>query len=118
MLVNQDTPLATAAAKAGMDETTARKYRRVGKLPSEVRRPHEWRTRPDPFVAVWDEVQGKLEVTPGLQAQTLLADLQRRYPGRFQDGRCGRCNGGSSAGGRWPGRRKKCFSSSGTSPAR
>ena len=27
-----------AAAKAGMDDKTARKYRRLGKLPSEVRR--------------------------------------------------------------------------------
>ena len=35
---------------------------------------------------MWDEVRAKLEATPGLQAQTLFADLQRRQPGRFQDG--------------------------------
>ena len=46
-LLNQEATLSTAAAKAGMDERTARKYRRVGKLPSEVCRPHDWRTRPD-----------------------------------------------------------------------
>ena len=85
-LLHQEATLSTAAAKAGMDERTARKYRRVGKLPSEVRRPHDWRTRPDPFAEVWDEVRAKLEATPGLQAQTLFADLQRRQPGRFQDG--------------------------------
>ena len=28
----------------------------------------------------------QLEVSPGLQAKTLFAWLQRRYPGRFQDG--------------------------------
>jgi len=30
MLVNRESTPATAAAKAGMDETTARKYRRLG----------------------------------------------------------------------------------------
>ena len=85
-LLNQEATLSTAAAKAGMDERTARKYRRVGKLPSEVCRPHDWRTRPDPFAEVWDEVRARLEAAPGLQAKTLFADLQRRQPGRFQDG--------------------------------
>ena len=42
-------PLGRAALKAGMDEKTARKYRRLGKLPSESRQPRTWRTRPDPF---------------------------------------------------------------------
>ena len=30
--------------------------------------------------------QGLLEINPGLQADTVFADLQRRYPGRFADG--------------------------------
>ena len=47
-LIQKEKSLAAAAAKAGMDEKTARKYRRVGRLPSEVRLPHDWRTRPDP----------------------------------------------------------------------
>jgi hypothetical protein len=75
-----------AAAKAGMDEKTARKYRRLGTLPSETRREHDWRTREDPFAEVWDEVRTRLELNPGLEAKTLFEDLQRRYPGRFQDG--------------------------------
>ncbi len=33
-----------AAAKAGIDDKTARKYRRLGRLPSEVRMEHSWRT--------------------------------------------------------------------------
>ena len=37
--------LSLAAAKAGMDEKTARKYLRLGKLPSEVRITSQWRTR-------------------------------------------------------------------------
>ena len=41
--------LSVAAAKAGMDEKTARKYRREGKLPSELVEERGWRTRRDPF---------------------------------------------------------------------
>jgi hypothetical protein len=69
-----------------MDEKTARKYRKLGKLPSEVKADHTWRTRENPFVEVWAKVVPKLSVNPGLEAKTLFLDLQRRYPGRFQDG--------------------------------
>ena len=75
-----------SASKAGMDEKTARKYRKLGKLPSEVKADHTWRTRENPFVEVWAEVVPKLSVNPGLEAKTLFLDLQRSYPGRFQDG--------------------------------
>ena len=78
--------LAAAAAKADMDEKTARKYRALGKLPSEIKVDHTWRTREDPFIEVWEEVKGKLEINPGLEAKTLFEDLQRRYQGRFADG--------------------------------
>jgi hypothetical protein len=43
--------LAVSAARAGMDEKTARRYRGVGTLPSEMRRGQEWRTR-EPFGGV------------------------------------------------------------------
>lgn len=85
-LVQEGAPLVQAALKAGMDEKTARKYRAQGRLPSELRVPHIWRTRPDPFVAVWEEVRQLLLANAGLQAHTLFADLQRRYPGEFADG--------------------------------
>jgi len=78
--------LAVAAAKADMDEKTARKYRALGKLPSEIKVDYTWRTREDPFAEVWEEVKKKLEINPGLEAKTLFEDLQRRYPGRFADG--------------------------------
>jgi hypothetical protein len=48
-LIREEETLAMAAAKAGMDEKTARKYRDSNKLPSESRAPHIWRTRPDPI---------------------------------------------------------------------
>jgi hypothetical protein len=80
-------PRAQAAAQAGMDDKTARKYRRLGKPPSEVRRmERDYRTRPDPFAEVWPQLEALLRVNPGLEAKTLFADLQRRFPGRFADG--------------------------------
>jgi len=85
-LLKRERSLAVAAAKADMDEKTARKYRRLGKLPSEVKVEHSWRTREDLFADVWQEVKGKLEINPALEAKTLFEDLQRRYPGRFADG--------------------------------
>ena len=85
-LIPKEKTLAVAAAKAGMDEKTARRYRRSGRLPSEMKAEHTWRTRPDPFTDVWPEVRSHLVVNPGLEAKTLFIHLQRKYPGRFQDG--------------------------------
>lgn len=88
-LIKSEVSLAAAAAKAGMDEKTARKYRAAGKLPSELRAERarrEWRTRGDPFEEVWPELRLALEAHPGLEAKTLFEDLQRRFPGRFADG--------------------------------
>jgi Mu transposase, C-terminal domain len=80
-------PVSAAALRTDMDEKTARKYRDLGKLPSELEPwPRTWRTRKDPFADVWEEVREKLEISPGLQANTLFAWLQQRYPGRFSNG--------------------------------
>lgn len=75
-----------SAAKAGMDAKTARKYRRLGRVPSELEVGPRWRTRPDPFVDVWEQIRGLLEVNDGLESKTVFEYLQRSYPGRFQDG--------------------------------
>ena len=80
-LIPREPTLCLAAAKAGMDEKTARKYRRSGQLPSEVQAPHTWRTRPDPFAEVWGEVVLLLEVNPGLQAKTVFEHLQASVSG-------------------------------------
>ena len=85
-LVKEKLSLEVAAAKAGMDPKTARKYLRDRRLPSEMQRKHSWRTRPDPFADLWDEIQQRLAVEPGLQAKTLFEYLQQREPGRFNDG--------------------------------
>jgi len=78
--------LALASAKAGMGVQTGRKYRGLGRFPSECLPERTWRTRPDPFTEVWEEIRALLETNPGLQAQTIFGDLQRRYPGRFAEG--------------------------------
>lgn len=84
--LNRGRSLSVASAKSGMDEKTARKYRRLGKVPSEVAGERGWRTREDPFEEVWDEVRARVTAHPGLQAKTLFQDLQRRNPGKYQDG--------------------------------
>lgn len=81
-----ESSLQTAADKVGMDRGTGRKYRRIGKLPSELRPDHDWRTRPDGFAEVWPWVAQQLLVNPGLEAKTLLEALQRAHPGVFADG--------------------------------
>ena len=85
-LIGKEPTLARAAAKAGMDEKTARKYRNSGKLPSACRQPHDWRTRKDPFEEAWAWVRAQLEQEPGLEAKTLFEVLQRESPGRYADG--------------------------------
>ncbi len=75
-----------AAHKAGMDEKTGRKYLKLGKLPSEVKVVHSWKTRIDPFEGVWPQVKPMLEANPGLEAKTIFDYLQRHNPGQFQDG--------------------------------
>src|ERR1035441_8187270 len=85
-LLQKEQSLQVSADKAGMDRETARKYRKIGELPSAVRPEHDWRTRGDPFAEVWPWVAEQLSVNPGLEAKTLFEALQRRQSGQFQDG--------------------------------
>jgi len=85
-LSEEKLPFETAAAKAGMDPKTARKYLRDRRLPSEMQQKHTWRTRRDSFTDVWEEIRERLVLEPGLQAKTLFEYLQTLYPGRFPDG--------------------------------
>ena len=86
-LTNQEKTLETAAAKAGMSEKTARKYRKSGKLPSQCKAIHDWRTRPDPLDQEdWRWVEEVLENNGGIEAKTLFEVLQREHPGKYQDG--------------------------------
>lgn len=82
--VHSGDSLAQAASKAAMDEKTARKYRRTGKLPSQLKPPRLWRTRPDPFAKVWPEVEQLLNTDPAIEAVTIFDHLCRIHEGQFQ----------------------------------
>ncbi len=85
-LMERDKRLNIGAAQAGMDEKTARKYLRAGKLPSEMAAEHTWRTREDPFAELWGEAKTLLELNEGLEAKTLFEHFQRLDPGQYADG--------------------------------
>ena len=84
-LLSSGKTLSVSALCSGMSEKTARRYRALDKLPSEVRAERDWRTCQDPFDQVWPEIAEQLDVNPGLQAKTLSEWLQRDHPGDFQD---------------------------------
>jgi hypothetical protein len=78
------TPQRLAAARAGMSERTARKYEHAGQLPSQLKRPHDWQTRANPFEQDWEWVVEQLKRDPALQGSTLFALLCERHPGRYR----------------------------------
>lgn len=86
LVFRHDKPVAAAAAKAGMSESTARKYLRLAELPSEVKPLHTWRTRSDPFAAVWEEAKAYMLGNPEKNVKMVFGVLQRRYPRKFQPG--------------------------------
>jgi transposase len=75
-----------AAMKAGMDRKTARKYIREEQLPSEMKRPRDWRTRTDPFADDWARVESMLEDAPELEAKALFEHLAGERPGLYHEG--------------------------------
>lgn len=72
---------ASAGQEAGGVEYPTRRYRRTKRQQG----PRWWRTRPDPFAAVWDEVAAWLMAHPERTAKSIFVELQQRYPGQFPD---------------------------------
>ncbi len=78
----------TAAAAAGMSERSAQTWK-DGPMPSATITPRTWRTRADPFAAVW-----AAEIEPHLRGDedgellgtTLMDELCRKRPGEFEPG--------------------------------
>jgi hypothetical protein len=85
-LMEKETYFYQAVDKAGMSEKTARKYKQIEKLPSQVKGVHNWRTRTDPFERDWADIVEMLMVHAGFESKTLFEHLQRKHPGRYQDG--------------------------------
>lgn len=76
-----------AAAKANLNSReTVRKYERLGKLPSEMKKPRAYRTRVDPYAENWGEVEEKLKDAPELEAKMLFEWLCEQHPGQYQEG--------------------------------
>lgn len=73
----------TAAAKAGISVRSGRRIEK-GKHQPQGGRPHDWRTRADPLLEVWEsELVPLLLGQPKLQAMTLYEYLQQKYPGKY-----------------------------------
>ncbi len=53
-------------------------------MPSQLKRPHTWKTRIDPFEEDWPWVVSQLERDPALQGSTLFALLCERHPDRYR----------------------------------
>jgi hypothetical protein len=73
--------IASAAAAAGISERSAYNWKQ-GALPSDTKKPRTWRTRPDPFAAVWEtDVVPllKADEESKLEATTILVELRRRH---------------------------------------
>lgn len=76
-----------AALRSGMHRETASKYLKERKLPSELKTPREWRTRPDPFGEDWALVEALLVDAPELEAKALFEWLsEHQRPGKYQEG--------------------------------
>src|SRR5216683_7778930 len=84
--LNEGETLERAALKSGMSENTARRYRK-GATRKGARPARAYRTRADPFEAVWLEVEKMLEIAPGLEAKTIFERLLERPEGEFTEGR-------------------------------
>ena len=80
--------LTMAARRAGMSAKTARDYRDQKALPSARKKaslPRTYRTRLDPFAAVWPQIEERLRDEPRLRAKTLFDWLKQTHPDQFLD---------------------------------
>lgn len=84
--------LADHAAKAETDvsptvpaTSAANKQRTYRRRRQQPRGPRTWRTRPDPFATVWDEIRRWLEASPERTAKSIFQELQGRSPDHYPD---------------------------------
>ena len=85
-LSQTEASLGAAAAKAGMDEKTARRWRRRGKPPSATREARSYRTRKDGFSEVWPKIEEMLKLDASVEAKTIFEWLSREHGEKFQEG--------------------------------
>lgn len=73
--------LSIASMQAGMDEKTGRKYRNAGKLPSQLKKPHTWRTREDRLREYWEQIEQILKNSFAVESKTIFEYLFRKDDG-------------------------------------
>ena len=83
---NKSGEITMSSMKSGMTRKTGSKYLKLGKSPEELRKPHTWSTRKDPFTDVADEISKLLEDAPELEPLTIFTHIQEKYPGKYADG--------------------------------
>jgi hypothetical protein len=64
-----------------LKQARKRKYQKTG-------RPHDWRTRKDPFEGEWDQITAWLLAEPELTGVEIFRRLQQRSPGRYRPTQC------------------------------
>lgn len=69
-------------AQAGMDRKTARKSVQEGKLPSALRQPRAYGTRPDPFEEDWSWLEAQRSRHRCWRPRCSSTRCRARYPGR------------------------------------
>ncbi len=72
-----------SSIKAGMNRKTGSKYISLGKLPSELKNPHTWKTKIDVFENVSEEIKSIITLEPKVEATAMLDRLIGKYPGQF-----------------------------------
>jgi len=76
-----------AAASANLrSRKTVARYEQLGQLPSELKEPRQYRTRPDVFDKDWPQIEEMLELAPTLEGKALFDWLCEQQPGRYQEG--------------------------------
>lgn len=70
--------MSVSATCAGVDRKTARKYLKTDQSPEQIKKPHTWRTRPDPLSNIWAEAMELLEKAPELEAKALFEHFMMR----------------------------------------
>lgn len=85
-LVDGGLPLVHVARRLRRSERALRRYVQARRLPSQMKKERDYRTRRDPFEEVWPELAAMLEEAPGLEAKTLFWHLTEQEPERWCEG--------------------------------
>lgn len=75
-----------SANKTNMCRKTASKYISANKLPSELKKDHNWCTRKDPFSNDWDYIKSFLENNDSVEAKALFEHLNIISPFKYTEG--------------------------------